>query len=232
MNIHNSIVFNIEILYLKAMISKNKKVEKNYGDVLIYLKKNRIENTTQVNQIPTGKKTRELIRDVILNGDNKMVSEFVTMMCKMYDRVYSNNKGLLEKSKHLRIRMNVMFMYRMNNIFYYDDMFKNVMYNRVNKVLRDEQVKNRIDNNKIEDWIEDMKEWIDPYFDWDMETEDYYVQFAILKMIRDVVEHDKNHDIFEGWMKVAPMYIVKYHDTQNITYKPTVLDIGAKLMLK
>jgi hypothetical protein len=65
-----------------------------------------------------------------------------------------------------------------------------------------------------------------------METEDYYVQFAILKMIRDIVKQDKNHYIFEYWMKVAPKYVVRQSESQEITYKPTVLDIGAKLMLK
>ena len=225
---YNRIVFNMEILYLKAKIEKNMKEQQNIGDILIYLAKNKNE-TLDIDSIPAGKKRKSMIREIVSsNKDNHLISDFLTMLCKFYD-MYVKYKTILKTSKHFRICYNIRFMQKYNEIFNNDDMFKEMILKSLYEKLRKDSVKKVIDQNEnVEELVEKMKEWIDPNFDWDTDKDDYYVQYPIHKIMTGIIVNNEDGRQLETWMKIAPFYISK----NDNMYRQNIINIGVNLALE
>ena len=227
MNIIEKIIFNLEVLYLKARFESNKPVHEHLSNILIFFEKNKNKQIYLVD-IPAGKKTKKLIKEIASkNEDNNQVTEFLTVLCKFYHALVKY-KTTFEKSKHLRVSFNIRFMQKLNEIFNQDDLFKELIYKNVYTKLQEDSVKSLIESNpNLEDLTEKMKELIDPNLDWDMETEDYYVQFPILTTIINVITKNEDNLQLTKWMNIAKEYY--YVENNEMRYKNKVIGIGQQI---
>ena len=68
MDLRTRLLFNVEVLHLKAMFEGNTSQTANdYQQVLSYLTNNNVTTAFQMQDIPAGKKTRSIIRYIIEN---------------------------------------------------------------------------------------------------------------------------------------------------------------------
>ena len=227
MSIIEKIIFNLEVLYLKARIECNKPVQEHLSNILIFFENNKNKQIYLVD-IPAGKKTKKLIKEIASkNEDDNQVTKFLTVLCKFYHALVKH-KTTFEKSKHLRVSFNIRFMQKLNEIFNQDDSFKELIYKNVYTKLQEDSVKSFIKSNpSLEDLTEKMKELIDPNLDWDMETEDYYVQFPILTTIINVITKNEDNLQLTKWMNIAKEYY--YVENNENNYKNDVIGIGQQL---
>ena len=215
MDLRTRLLFNVEVLHLKAMFEGNTSQTANeYQQVLSYLTNNNVTTAFQMQDIPAGKKTRSIIRYIIENRrDYAPVTEFVRFLRDHHDLVL-HHRILIDMSPYWRLRFNIRFMQKLTEIFYPNDSFKRNVYDHLNVSLQDPSVKARVESfsndTAVEELVKDMKQWIDPNLDWDIDDGFYYVQKALVKIMLDIIMENKNYRQYDDWMRVAPDLLSRY----------------------